>query len=48
MTLPHYEDYGIFFKNVCGAINDTELFLKDLYMTDENDKHLDEYQKSRF
>ena len=37
-----------FFKNVCGAINDIELFLKDLYMTDENDKHLDEYQKSRF
>ena len=37
-----------FFKNVCGAINDTELFLKDLYMINEYDKHPDEYQKLGF
>ena len=37
-----------FSKMFVGQLTDTELFLKDLYMTDENDKHLDEYQKSRF
>ena len=37
-----------FFKNFCRVINDSEMFLKDLYVINEYDKNLDEYQKSRF